>query len=767
MRSGLPGRALLALCASALGVVLAAVPPARASQPDLPVPADATAPMPAPAGGRPRVALVLSGGGARGIAHVGVLKVLERLRVPVDMVVGTSMGAIVGGLYASGMSAEVLEREFSALDWDEVFATRVPRQQLSQRRKEEDFETAAALELGMRDGELKLPLGAVSSRGLERLLRRYTLPVRQVGHFDRLPIPFRAVATNLETGEPVVFERGDLAQALRASMSVPGVFAPTEVDGRILGDGGLVDNLPVGVARALGADIVIAVNIGTPLGSRDTLGSLLGVTQQMINILTEQNVQRSITSLKSTDVLLAPDLQGYTSADFARAPELIAAGELYAQSLALERLAPLAVGEEDYAAWRASLQREQPLPQRLAFVRFQGTETTNPQRLASQMESRPGQPFDRAKAERDAQALAATGDYLRADYRLETSPEGEGLVFDLEEKGWGPNYLRVGLDLRSDFSGDGDFNIKIAHNRHWLDQRGAEWRNLVQVGSQPRWFTEWYQPLNWNVGLATDWFVAVYADVRRDKLTLYDLHARDEIGRFRRTDARFGIDLGQPWGRWGEVRLGIAREVWRNRPELLGAGYQGPRDAQIWRETGLRAALVVDQLDHANFPQHGWRVVADALWGHREGSGEAERFNRYRLSGTVAETWGKHTLNLHVATEQAGQTGAEGQGRYTLGGFQRLSGYRPGQIEGNYLLFLRTAYYWRLASPPVFSRAFFAGGTLEAGNAWNERGEIRLGGLRTGMSLFLGADTGLGPIYLALTHAPEGQTGLYLLVGRP
>ena len=250
---------------------------------------------------RPRIGLVLSGGGARGLAHVGVLKMLERERIPIDVIAGTSMGAIIGGLYASGMSAERLEKELLAIKWDEVFASRVDRPLLSQRRKEEDFELSPVLEFGMRDGELRAPLGALSGRGLESLLRRYTLPVRGVRDFSKLAIPFRAVATNLETGQPVVLDRGDLALALRSSMSVPGFFAPTEVDGHILGDGGLVDNLPIDVARAMGADIVIAVNIGTPLSNRAALSSVTGLTTQMLSILTEQNVARSLAMLKPRD----------------------------------------------------------------------------------------------------------------------------------------------------------------------------------------------------------------------------------------------------------------------------------------------------------------------------------------------------------------------------------------------------------------------------------------------------------------------------------
>ncbi|MDO9237313.1 MAG: patatin-like phospholipase family protein, partial [Aquabacterium sp.] len=311
-----------------------------------------TVALAAEAAARPKVGLVLSGGGARGLTHVGVLKVLERERIPVDVIAGTSMGAIVGGLYASGMDATVVEQEVQRLDWDNVFASRVERREISQRRKEQDFEVSPLFELGVGADGIKAPLGPVSSRGLEAHLRRLTLSSAQVSHFDQLPTPFRAVATDMETGKPVILQSGDLAMALRSSMSVPGLFAPVEVDGRILGDGGLVNNTPIDVARAMGAQRLIVVNIGTPLSKREVLSTLTGVTGQMINILTEQNVQRSLATLQPQDVLIAPVLEDLTAADFNRAREFINLGETQADALVL-RMQDLKVSEADYAAWKA------------------------------------------------------------------------------------------------------------------------------------------------------------------------------------------------------------------------------------------------------------------------------------------------------------------------------------------------------------------------------------------------------------------------------
>ncbi len=712
---------------------------------------------------RPRIGLVLSGGGARGLSHVGVLKVLEAERIPIDAIAGTSMGAIVGGMYASGMSAAEIEGELRKVEWSTIFSPRVDRQHLSQRRKEEDFEVSTAIELGLRDGQLRTPSATVSSRGLESLLRRYTLPVRAVPDFDRLPIPFRAVATDLETGAAVVLERGDLALALRSSMSVPGVFPPTEVDGRLLGDGGLVNNLPVDVARAMGVDVVIAVNIGTPLAGRETLQSVVGITAQMINILTEQNVQRSLAALTARDVLISPRLGKLGAGDFEKAAEAITLGEGGAVG-ALARLRMMAVTPEAYAQWRAAHPKLRRPDATVGFIAFEGTTLTNPARFAAQLDSQPGQPFDPDRAERDARTLAASGDYLRADYRLVSSHGGsDGLVFDLEDKPWGPNYLRIGLDLSTDFAGRGTFNLKLSHNRHWLTANGTEWRNRLQIGAVPLWFSEIYHPLNWTMSPSNDWFVAGYAGVERRTGTLY---ANDgtQLARFNRTTSRAGIDLGQPWGRFGEVRIGLGTRRVQTTPTLVAAALGNATQPAQASENGLRLAMVVDQLDFANFPQRGYRLVGEIALG---AGSEAGRFQRLEASAMAVHTIGRHTFSLFGLMRGASQQQGAALGRYELGGFHQLSGYRDGQLLGNYLLYSRLTWFMRLSDAPTLTRGYFFGATAEAGNAYLTRNALRDGSLRSGMSLFVGADTGLGPLYLGLTHAPRGETGIVLFLGRP
>jgi NTE family protein len=722
---------------------------------------------------RPKVGLVLSGGGARGLAHVGVLKVLERERIPVDVIAGTSMGAIVGGLYASGLSAAEVEREVLLLDWDNVFASRVERRELSQRRKEHDFEVSPLLEVGVGSDGLKAPLGSLSSRVLEAHLRRLTLSASQVQHFDQLPTPFRAVATDMETGHAVILSQGDLATALRSSMSVPGIFAPLEVEGRILGDGGLVNNTPVDVARAMGAERLIVVNIGTSLSPREALSTLTGVTGQMINILTEQNVQQSLRTLTPQDVLIAPTLEGLTSADFNRAREFMDRGGVQAEAMVL-RMQDLQMSEADYAIWKAARQRRQAPPPVLKFVRTEGSKLTRPDQRSDMFASQPGQVFKVADAERDINLLAASGDYLRTDYRLVRTPEGDaGLVFDLDDKPWGPNYLQMGLDFSADNRGRSAFNLKLVHNRHWLDRAGSEWRNIVRLGTSPLLNTEWYRPMSWRLPDGLSGFVATTASTQRRSFDVYLDPDGEEDARNERSQTQFALDAGLNWRELGEWRFGWVEQIGRDKPSLASADYRlarpEPSLTERWRESGWRLRAVFDQLDHAFFPSEGWRMEGQWFQGQaraREDSGYTSGYLRYiDVQGQWVNSWGPHTISLmgRLALSDGPQPTI---GRFGLGGFQQLSGYAPFQVTGSQVGLLRLGYHVHLTDL-LLTRGLFAGTSLEVGNAWQRPRDVWLGRKRTGISLYLGADTAIGPVYTAILHSPGVGPTVMLFVGRP
>lgn len=710
---------------------------------------------------------MLSGGGARGFAHIGVLKALEQARVPIDMVVGTSMGAIIGGLYASGMTPDTLERELLAIDWTALFAGRSPRQTLSLRDKEQDFDLSPVLQLGFRNGNFVLPSGAVSSQSLEWMLRRYTLSSRHLSHFDALPIRFRAVATDMETGQAVVIDQGDLAAALRASMSVPGVFAPLEINGRILGDGGLVDNLPVDVARSLGADAVIAVNIGTPLAGRDSLGSVLGVSAQMINILTEQNVQRSMAQLDRRDLLLAPPLVRLTAADFERVAEIIALGSAYAATVdaSLERFS---VSAADYASWQ--LQRAalaDPTPAALAFVEVRGVAPERATHLASQLTTTAGQPLEPMTLEADLRQLSANRDFGRVDYRLVPGADGagEGLLIHLEDNPLGEHFFRVGLDLNTDLQGDASFNIRINHQQRAITASGTEWRNQVSLGSTTGLTTELYHPMGGN----RDRFVSLYLSANQTRLELYD-PSGPALGLINRSAGQLGLVHGWTLGRAGQVgdvRTGVFVNRRRLEPELLRDHAATTYPPSLWTEGGLEVSLVTDQLDQANFPHHGHRLKAQAKLGRRHTRSGTESFDLLALEGTQAHSWGAHTFNLHARLARVTNVPTAAIDEFALGGFQQLSGHKLGQFSGNYIGLARLGYYQRLDTRLALARALFVGATAEVGNAWADIASLKRGKVKTGYSLYVGADTGMGPMYVSLVHAPQGRTGLYVFIGRP
>ena len=361
------------------------------------------------------------------------------------------------------------------------------------------------------------------------------------------------------------------------------------------------------------------------------------------------------------------------------------------------------------------------------------------------------------------------GDYERVDYTLtrRAGTDQEDLAIQLRENHWGPNYLRVGLDLRTDFQGQGGFNLRISHNRHWLNDEGAEWRNRLQLGETTGLYSEIYQPLT----LANDRFVSAYIDASLRKFELYDADgaARALV---QRASARVGVDIGWPIGLRGvigDMRLGVVGQQRSAEPELVSGAVPSSSIYTLrWREAGLRAAVMADQLDYANFPSSGYRALGEVVVGRRSyNRAPSSTFSRVEGAFTGAKTWGVHTLNVGARMAYASQIPLGAVDEYSLGGFQQLSGYRVGQVAGNYLLFGRLTYYQRLPWDAGVARALFVGGSLEAGNAWTERRDISWRSLRTGSSLFVGADTGIGPLYLSIVSAPRGYTGLYLFLGRP
>jgi NTE family protein len=708
---------------------------------------------------RPRIGVVLSGGGARGLTHIGVLKVLEELRVPIDYITATSMGSIVGGLYSSGVSASELERLVTSLDWPAFFSDQPPRRELSVRRKREDALYTIPLELGFRDFSVRLSTGALTGQNLEILLHGLTWRDDDIGSFDKLPIPFRAVATNLVDGKEVVFDHGPLYVALRGSMSVPGIFAPLDVDGRMLGDGGLVKNLPVDLVKAMGAEVVIAINIGTPLMTREQLSSFFGVAEQSINILTEQNVraQRALL-VPPRDVLIEPDLGNLSSADFEKGVQFIALGEK-ATRAAADALRRYALPANAYAAYRDTLRRPQrTVDPELTYAGIRGTEITNPEVLQAQVGLVPGTKLELAAAQRDIATLYGRGDFERIDYRLIDRQGQGGVEFVVAEKSWGPNYLLFGLGFSSDTQGDNTFGLRMRHKRTWLDSLGGEWINDVELGTTNRVRTEFYQPLNF----AQTLFASAYGAVGSTSENIFTQGVK--VAEYRVLDERVGVDLGYVLGSWGDIRIGPQLVHERADPTVASLSFPVTK----LDEWGLAFLGRIDTQDNAFFPRHGLRATLTAFSGTQRQDNLDRKVTRAELDAHLSLPIGdRDAINLGLRVAGTNLVESTLLGNFRLGGFLEISGLRTRELEGAYLGRGRAVYLHRMGTLPVFGNTYYVGGSLEVGNVWQQRSAISFGDTYKAGSVFFAADSPLGPFYIAWGHTSRGESTWYLLLGRP
>jgi NTE family protein len=709
---------------------------------------------------RLKVALVLSGGGARGLAHIGVLKVLREAQVPVDLIVATSMGSIVGGAYAAGHTPDEMEKLINSADWEQIFSDRAPREYLTFRRKADDVRFIGKTELGFKDGGVVLPRGALGSQNLEEFLREVARPASDARTLNDLPILFRAVATDLVTGKQVVLEDVPLPVAMRASMSIPGAFAPTQVDGRLLGDGGLVRNLPVEIAREMGADIIIAVNVGTPLLPRETLSSALGVAQQMVNILTEQNVEISLKALRSSDILISPDLAGVSFIDFEQGPEIIKRGEAAARGM-LERLEALSWKPEQYAAWE-SIRTRKPASVDLAIAKVvvKGTERTNPEAVLRTVERagvRAGSTCDDEHLIAAARMLHGTGDYERVDVRAELQEGHRIVVIDLDEKSWGPNYLRLGGRASSDFQTDARFSLTLQHTMTWVNSWGAEWRNEITLGDTRRLTTGFFQPL----GPGSPYFVETFADGAKFSADHFDAgyHRTDRVTVEQQTYAGM---VGTRLGSIGVARLGLGYQRYKVRP-LIGVPV-GEVQNDSARVT--IADLTLDTLDDPNFPRKGYLVEATGQSIDYKSDSNKDAVQTYVMGGLFPVTFGRLTLLGIVNAARS----RDDRGGFSLGGFLNLSGTPAGALSGSQAAIVEGVAYYRLNVdflPKAIGKSLYAGFSLEAGNAWQSKSDIRYGDVKKAAAVFVGLDSILGPLYLGYGRTFGGQSALYLYLGRP
>lgn len=704
-----------------------------------------------PTARRPKIGLALSGGGARGAAHIGVLKVLEEQKIPIDFIAGTSMGAIVGGLYASGMSPADLEEMIEHIDWAAAFADEIPRRDKSFRRKRDDDLYLVKNKPGLSRAGLRFPPGLLDGQRIDLLLRRSALPVVRIRDFDELPIPFRAVATDLATGDVVVKGDGDLALAIRASMSIPVVFAPREIDGRLLADGGVSSNLPIEVVRRMGAEIVIAVDISTPLRGRDELRSVLAITDQLTTIMTRRNTDAQIASLETTDVFIRPELGDITTASFNRAAEAIPSGVAAAERVR-DRLATLAVSAEDYKSYEAkrSAHRSPPV---IDAVNIINHSRIGDGVIAARLNVEPGAPLDVDRLEKDIDQIFGLELFESVYYDVAVESGRAVLTVTVRERSWGPNYLQSGAAVFEDFEGP-NFNLAVAYTRTAIDRLNGEWRTGIQIGQEPGVFTEFHQPLDRKLRT----FVHAKASLAERADNVFD-SAGYKVSEF--GVRQYGIQLaaGRELGTWGEIRAGVLREAGVIKTQV------GPPDspARDFDTAEGFLQLHVDELDNAHFPRSGG-AARIRLSASLVDLGSDTDCEQGFFEGSFAASVGRWTGLLGGSIGVTRDGDSPYQSLFRLGGFTRLSGLERHELSGQHAAILSFLLYRRIVDFSVLS--LYAGLSAEYGNAFEERNSMRFdGGIAAG-SLFLGADTIIGPLYLAYGRAEGDRENFYLFLGK-
>jgi NTE family protein len=702
---------------------------------------------------RPRVALVLGGGGAKGAAHVGVIKVLEEMRVPVDCIAGTSMGALVGGAYATGMTAAELEKLITGVRWQDTF-TGVAREDRPVHRKQNDFLFTIGLEIGIKD-KVRTQGGLVPSQQIEDILRGIAARSGGMRDFSNLPIPYRAVATDILKGDFVVLDRGSLGAAMRASMAVPGAFAPVEIDGRMLVDGMLVRNLPVDVGRKLCGDVVIAVSLASPPPKAEDMSNVLSVLGQAINLGTDLNERAQLATLAKDDVAVIVQMGTMGAGDFQLVPEAIPLGERTARELA-PRLKRLSVSPEAYAAWRAGLGSATAAAGEIGEVVVTGTQVVNPAVIEAQIRSRAGEPYDPQKAGADANRIYGRGDYERVDYRYGEPPRR--LEYHVSEKSWGPNYLLFDLSLLSDFGGDSIFSLRAEYQRRWLNSLGGEWRTMLQIGKPLGLVTEFYQPID----PAQRFFVAPAAYYGRTDTNVYS--GEDALAQYRVTRYGLTLDAGVALNTWGEARLGIdvgglsaTREVGTlDFPDVHGIN----RGAFVGR-------FVYDTLNQAYFATRGSYALANAYVSSKS-LGADDAYQRLSGGGQTVFSWRRAVVTASLEGGTPLGSTLPPYDQFSAGGPFRLSGLRVGQLRGQEYLIGSVNFRYRIAEiTEALGSSVYAGATLEAGNVYKRLDGSSATGALFSSALYLGADTRIGPAYLAVGLSDTGQRALYLFIGSP
>ena len=700
---------------------------------------------------RPKVALVFEGGGALGFAHIGVIEWIEEHHIPVDYVAGTSMGGLVGGLYASGMSPQEIASFVGGINRAAVLSGQVPFPALSYRRKEDKLAFPNRLEFGLKHG-ISFPNGLNSGSAVGLLLDEKSLPYWELKNFDDLPIPFRCVATDLTTGEEHVFKDGSLAQAMRSTMSIPGVFAPVEHGTQVYSDGAAVNNLPVDVARSMGADIVIAVYLDTGPFQRDTLESLVGVAGRNVQILIAAN---ELKSMKDANILLKADVSKFTSGEFERSAEIIPKGVEVAQEHAAE-LEKYAVKDADWKAYlkERNSRRRTYLPEP-KFVDIYGMHGVQQTEIANEFTQYVNKPIDTEKIEKTITDLQGRGLYSSISYNLIDKDGAAGLLVRPRLKSYGPPFLNVGVFLSSNNVNDIQLGMGARATFFGMAGPGSELRVNASVGQVAGASGELYKPLV----VGKRYFVAPRAYYARTVSAFFS--GSQQLAQYTEEKNGFGVDLGYIFSSKAELRAGEDYQ-WYSEKLRIGSPIE-----QAFHITPFVSNVRFQYLgqDNVQVPTRGTELRTlytystqspNSSIGYSQWDTTISHFIPVGSRGII---FGSGSGGTSFGAANLGLAG------FSLGGPLRLSAYNRGELRGNDYFLAQTGYMYRLLRlNPVIGDSIYTTGFFEIGKVWE--GPPGTPNLPFDVSGAAIIKTFIGPIFGGVSVGDSGHYAWFFGLGR-
>ncbi len=702
---------------------------------------------------KPKIGLVLSGGGARGAAHIGVLKILEEMDIAVDMIAGTSMGALVGGLYASGYTAAEIEQIVHDIDWQNIFDDRTERKDMQFRHKRSDDDRLMDFKLGFKGGKIAFPKGLIKGQKLLLQLKQRTYPVQNIKNFDDLPIRFRAVATDIETGKAAILKKGDLGLALFASMSIPALLPPVELDGRLLIDGSVANNVPIDIVRNMGADFIIVVDVGSPLLTKNDITSVLSVTDQLIRLLGHNNSVRQIDALKKSKlghIIIRPDLADLTNGDFMKITEAIPKGAIAARKFKTEL--------SQYANTNNIQLVTNKLPPVIEFVRIENDTDLSDQMILRHLEIKTGLPLSPEELNKKIAKVYGLEAFERISYDLITEDGKTGVLIKAKASSIGKNHIRFGLLLSDNIKGDSSYSLLSSLTMTEVNDLGAELRFDVETGENLLLAGEYYQPLN----IVSNLFISGKASIGANNSSVFEDGIITEELRISAIDfSGFG---GLLLGTWGEVKVGMSRQ-WIKIRENDGSFsfFSGEK----FISTAMIAQLNVDTFDRISFPKDGLRLSI-TYYGARKILGGNNEFNLFQAGGRYVKSFGKNTFDFALAAGATFSRDGQVPSAFSMGGFQFMSGLARRQLSGAFLGYGAIRYHRQLTKEQlnVIDFPIYIGASVETGNVWDNKNDVNFQSLIFAGSIFLGIDSPIGPIYFGFGMTDRNEQSLHFSLGQ-